>query len=272
MFRKYYIFTLLIMTISCSSNTDKTDLEYSEYLDLQYGLSDVQKMDLYLPSGRNKNTPLLIVIHGGAWIYGDKAEIDWMPLFAVTKGYASANINYRLADGTAITSNEILSDIGSAINKLKAVSADLTFSTDNIIIAGHSAGANIAMLYAYSKNDPNIKGVISLCGPADLSDDMFSSEVKDCINLFIGKSVPAQSDYDLVSPVKSLFLKPTLMIYSKDDELVPYPYQAESLKTILDSNGISNQYVLFDTGGHSLSGHSDQILSEIHAWCSEVFY
>ena len=53
-----------------------------------------QKLDLYLPEKADK-APLIIWVHGGAWLEGSKE--DGVPLDCLAEGYAVACINYRLS-------------------------------------------------------------------------------------------------------------------------------------------------------------------------------
>ncbi|HNN72718.1 MAG TPA: hypothetical protein PKG89_15825, partial [Ferruginibacter sp.] len=46
-------------------------------LDTAYGTAPAQKMDIYLPAGRTAATKLIILIHGGGWEAGDKADMNY---------------------------------------------------------------------------------------------------------------------------------------------------------------------------------------------------
>ncbi|HYH14654.1 MAG TPA: hypothetical protein VD794_05530, partial [Flavisolibacter sp.] len=43
-------------------------------LNVAYGTDSAQRMDIYLPAGRNNTTKVLVLIHGGGWASGDKSE------------------------------------------------------------------------------------------------------------------------------------------------------------------------------------------------------
>eukprot|EP01034_Spumella_vulgaris_P009837 gene9837-12485_t len=71
-------------------------------VDVAYGSDPKQKMDVYLPAGRNvENTRMFIWIHGGAWSSGDKSEGGNIKglLDTYLDDYAYASLNYRLYDG-----------------------------------------------------------------------------------------------------------------------------------------------------------------------------
>ena len=68
-------------------------------LNVSYGSDNLQKMDVYLPAGRTTtSTKVMVMIHGGGWTSGDKADFN---AFVDTMkrrlpDYAIFNINYRL--------------------------------------------------------------------------------------------------------------------------------------------------------------------------------
>ena len=81
---------------SIFSNVDTIkDVNYSDIFN-----DNFHKMDIYMPSGDTEvNRPLIIFIHGGSYIGGDKSGpdcVDFCETFA-KKGYVTASVNYRLA-------------------------------------------------------------------------------------------------------------------------------------------------------------------------------
>ena len=70
-------------------------------MDTSYGADAKQKMDIYLPANRSTtSTKVLIYVHGGAWIAGDKSDLNGAGIDSIRKrfpDYAVFNVNYRLA-------------------------------------------------------------------------------------------------------------------------------------------------------------------------------
>ena len=102
---KILIITIFVLfaTFGCSNEpTDNTtdSLEYLEELDIAYGDHSDQKFDLYLPANRTQNTKTLILVHGGGWNSGDKADMNLLIGFIRQDlpDIAIVNINYRLAN------------------------------------------------------------------------------------------------------------------------------------------------------------------------------
>ena len=122
--------------------------------DLAYASqSEAQRLDLYLPPNAEPPLPLLVFIHGGAWMAGDKRN-DYaagvVPLF-VGEGYAVASINYRLSTEAVFPAQ--LLDVKAAIRWLRANAAAYGIDPDRIAAAGESAGAHLAALLGTSAGE-----------------------------------------------------------------------------------------------------------------------
>ena len=83
---KYYMIPLtllLFFTMGCNSS-DETNapdtiiLPAQDLSDVAYGNDVYQKMDVYLPEGRNENTKTFILVHGGGWSGGHKTDFDYV--------------------------------------------------------------------------------------------------------------------------------------------------------------------------------------------------
>lgn len=129
-------------------------------------------MDVYLPAGRTTlDTPLLIYIHGGAWIDGDKSEFLQVKsaLESEFPGYAFISLNYRLFDFTS-GSNGIRDqeqDIIAAFDYIESQLSQWNIS-DDFVISGASAGGHLALLHAYKNNTSDIKAAVVFFPPTDL--------------------------------------------------------------------------------------------------------
>ncbi|MDQ7949871.1 MAG: alpha/beta hydrolase, partial [Pedobacter sp.] len=76
--------------------------EAKTMIDVAYGTDPKQKMDVYLPANRNSNTNVVIFVHGGSFIGGDKSEFNNQAKYLASRGYAVLNVNYRLVEGDGI--------------------------------------------------------------------------------------------------------------------------------------------------------------------------
>lgn len=159
-----YIFMLGLLLFSCAkdpvieSPEEPVVVKDTVVKDLAYGSEQDQKLDLYLPANRDRNTKLIVLIHGGGWSSGNKGELSFMANRLKNKNFAVANINYRLSSSKNSDNYKMqLDDIESVIIFLKSRSNFFTFGTEELYMAGHSAGAHLALAYSYTRND---KGTI----------------------------------------------------------------------------------------------------------------
>jgi acetyl esterase/lipase len=117
-----------------------------KWLDLSYAsLSPAQKLDIYLPETGDGPFPVIVHIHGGAFLGGDKRDPQVQPVLGVLgHGYAVASINYRLS-GEAIFPAQI-QDVKAAIRWLRANARRYRLNPDKVAAWGASAGGHLAAL------------------------------------------------------------------------------------------------------------------------------
>ena len=108
-----------------------------------------QKLDLYVPVGRD-NTPLLIWIHGGAWLQGSKE--GGVPLVYLAEGYAIASINYRLSQHALLPAQ--LEDCKAAIRWLRSNAVEYGLDSTRFATWGPSAGGHLVTLLGTTINQP----------------------------------------------------------------------------------------------------------------------
>lgn len=119
-------------------------------LDLPYAAgSAFQKLDLYLPNGAAPAAgwPLVIFIHGGAWMQCDKRDVQLEPALRLLKhGFALASINYRLSSEALFPAQ--IYDVKAAIRYLRATAPENAIDPARFGIWGLSAGGHLAALAA----------------------------------------------------------------------------------------------------------------------------
>jgi acetyl esterase/lipase len=120
------------------------------WLDLSYAnYSEAQKLDIHLPGTGKGPFPLLVFIHGGGWINGDKGDIsDTLLRKALDRNYAVATVNYRLS-GEAHFPCQIY-DCKAAIHYIRANARKYRLDDKHIGVWGVSAGGHLAALLGTS--------------------------------------------------------------------------------------------------------------------------
>lgn len=120
-------------------------------LDVPYAhRSPAQKLDLYWPATGAAPYPVIVHIHGGAFMAGDKADEQLGPaLNALDRGYAVVSINYRMS-GEAIFP-ALVQDTKAAIRWVRAHASDHGLDPHRIAVWGDSAGGYLALMAGVSE-------------------------------------------------------------------------------------------------------------------------
>lgn len=106
------------------------------------------QLDVYYPEGTKETDrlPVLIDIHGGGWMYGDKELNKYYCLELATKGFVVFNMSYRLYPEVGI--KEQLQDISHCLLWIKENLFSFPCDSDNIYLTGDSAGGMLAAFTA----------------------------------------------------------------------------------------------------------------------------
>ncbi|MCW3070566.1 MAG: esterase/lipase [Bacteroidetes bacterium] len=223
----------------------------------------------YYPSSSGNKSPVVIVIHGGSWAEGDSKQLPALNSYLANRGYNVAAINYRLAP--AFQNPAPVEDTRSVIDFITTHHAELNADTSSFVLLGRSAGGQIALLAAYTFNDPKIKGVVSFYAPADMvwgaqvKTNKWVLDVDKVLGDYIGGSyrmVPdkykASSPFECMTPQST----PTLLIHGKNDAMVSYLH-TEHMREKLKANALKHFILDLPLATHgcdyNISGPSGQL-------------
>jgi acetyl esterase/lipase len=264
--KKIFLVGLLVSFLfSCqkeAGNGNTGPLAEQTQLNVAYGTDGLQKMDIYLPAGRTTSvTKVIILIHGGGWSQGDKADFTTYvdTLKHRLPGYAIFNINYRLATGTTNFFPAQENDVKAAIEFIYGKRADYSIS-DKYVLLGTSAGAHLALLQAYKYITPvKVKAVVDFFGPTDLA-DMYNNPVNPLIPALLqgvlgGTPTTNTALYQQSSPITFVNAQspPTIILQGGVDNVVA-PSQSVLLNNSLTTAGVVHQYVFYPTENHGWIG------------------
>ncbi len=148
-------------------------------LDLEYGTSYLEKLDLFFPEGPSK--ALLVFIHGGYWRSLDKNDFSFLAPAFTKQGITVATINYGLAPQLRI--DDIVRQSRVAITWLAQNARRYGADANQIYVSGHSAGGHLAAMMAATHWSSVstilpmdlIKGAICISGIYDLEPIRFTS-------------------------------------------------------------------------------------------------
>ena len=228
-----------------------------------------QSLDLYLPAGSRAAPPIVLWIHGGAWLTGNKEHPP--ALYLCRRGYAVAAINYRLSR-EAVFPAQIM-DCRAAVRWLRAHARMYGADPTRIGVWGVSAGAHLAALLgtanrvsawdalgADRQESCAVQAVCDWFGPTDFlqmggrHDRPGSPE-----SLLVGG--PIQEHRDRVAAANPIAYvtdaaPPFLIIHGEKDDLVPLN-QSELLHAALRRAGVESDLHVIPGAGHGKGVYTD---------------
>lgn len=187
------------------------------------------KLDFYRAGAAPGPAPCVLILHGGGWDGGSRDQMPALNRFLSGAGYAVAALDYRLAPRFAYPAP--VEDVRDALAWLKARAGALGIDPDRFVLAGRSAGGQVALQAAYLPRDPAVKAVIAFYAPADMVLGYrfpCSPWVLDSPRLmenYLGASGSAGLAAAAVSsPLESATAEapPTLLLHGRPDVLVTF--------------------------------------------------
>jgi len=245
-----YLYLVLVFFSGCSKtlNNSKeipggdttTGLPLSNLVNIEYGNNKDTSghmvsltMDMYFPSGAktgDKN-PLVVMIHGGSYLSGDKADMTRECQILADSGFVVASINYRLGwrSGKTACGGDSASEMLAGYRAIQDANAALRFIVGNsiafsvdpgwIFIGGSSAGSSLALNTAYIPNDigPSfLPADFSVLGPLNNAGNNYTNtfKIKGICNMW-----GALPDSNLISESNAV---PTISFHGTSDPVVPF--------------------------------------------------
>ena len=256
------LFFFIVTLISSCKKDDAPEQDMSvTMLNVSYGTNAQQKMDVYLPATRNTTTTkVMIMIHGGGWNTGDKADFNEYvdSLKKREPSYAIFNINYRLANTPDIFPAQE-QDVKAAVEFIYNQRQGYKIS-DKFVLVGASAGAHLALLQGYKYSTPlKPKAIIDFFGPTDLV-DLYNNPSNPLVQptlLSVTGGTPTTNNtlYTQSSPINFVSAQspPTMILHGGADIIVSLS-QSIQLNNKLTIAGVSRDYIFYPTEGHGWIG------------------
>jgi len=127
------------------------------YLDIPYAnLSLSQRLDVFLPDEGEGPFPVILSIHGGAFMGCDKADMQVLPMLeGLTRGYAVVALNYRLS--WEATFPALVQDVKAAVRWVRGNAGWYYFDPERIAAWGGSAGGYLSTMLGVSAGIPELE-------------------------------------------------------------------------------------------------------------------
>ena len=142
---------------------------YSVQENVAYGLRARHRLDLFRTQTPREHRPLIVFVHGGAWMHGDKKDYRFIGEAFAKEGFDVAVINYHSAPEHIFPAS--IDDLSLALNYLNVHQLKYQISTEKVVLMGHSAGAFNVMSALYHPKPYEIQcrsqitAIIGLAGP-----------------------------------------------------------------------------------------------------------
>lgn len=244
-----------------------------------FNTTDGEKLtlDVLRPGYGHQPLPGVLVVHGGSWQSGDSREFVALNGYLAARDFIVFSINYRLAPKWKFPAGR--DDVLSAIAYLKVYAKELGLDATRLALLGRSAGGQLALLAAYTANDPSIRGVISVYGPTDLRYGYEHPagkrliDTRGVLEAYLGGS-PADADeaYFAASPINfvSPGSPPTLLIHGLNDGHVSAEESAR-LEAKLRASSVKHMYVRLPWATHGCDWSFKGPCGQITTYAVEQF-
>jgi len=273
------LFTLLVTLFLLHTFSAHSQLGPKDLMHLQYAAAKQNTLDLYLPKTYTETTPVVILLHGGAWMMGGNEYTDKTAKDLRNLGFVVANVDYRYVNDT-VHGRDLLMDIDKAVTFVQKTSKEYHYKPAGYHMAGISAGAHLALLYGYTSLK-NIKSITALCPPTQLDDPatfkaLQKNNLVKNVELLAGATytegkIPSPK-FTTVSPYAHVKPIPTLLFHGDKDDLVPYT-QSIYLYEVLRQKNIIAKFVAMEGKGHDCGMNQPdsekRVLDEIVKWVEE---
>ncbi len=246
--------------------------------DVAYGSDPLQRFTITYNPGASTPQPLAVIIHGGGWTSGDrKPFMDTFGPFFRNNGFGAMSVNYRLAPSFHYPTQP--EDVACAISSVVADAKKYNIDTDRIIILGHSAGAHLGALVAYtserdwlssciSKTKFHIAGFIGLSGVYDF-DLLPKDRELEGLTAFLGEKYQS-GKWDEAEPINAVDRKdpPTLLIHGDKDTFVNFQ-QSVAMDRALRDAGATSELMLVKGADHNAPYQRFKTATEVQSRIAE---
>lgn len=217
-------------------------------------------LDVYRPRGKAGKLPVIVNIHGGGYVYGSTKQYQFYCMGLAQRGFAVVSFNYHLAPKYKFPTP--VRDTNLVMEWICRKAEIYGFDTDNVVIVGDSAGAQLASQYAVICTDPEYAKIMEItppeftlravglnCGMYDLKER--AGEIpgnKLMVDYFTKDPSVYGKKLDVLSHVTEKF-PPAYLLSAKGDFLVE---QCRPMAELIRSKGVPCEYRIY---GDEKTGH-----------------
>jgi acetyl esterase/lipase len=187
-----------------------------------YGGDPKQVLDVYQPAVHPGTTPIVIFIHGGAYVKGSKDEGELygnIGTWFARQGMLGINADYRLAPGAKWPS--AVDDVRSIVSWAKANAAKYGGDPNRITLIGHSAGATHVASYVFDKSlqptdGPGVVGAVLISGRYRVEYDPKDPNGKN-MQAYFGEDVSQYPNRSVINHINDGMKIPVFLVVTEYD-------------------------------------------------------
>lgn len=217
--------------------------------------------DLYLPADLQSPTPLVVMLHGGGWISGDRSMYAPEAEELVPHGYACACIDYRLAP--LYTFPAAVADCQAFVRHARSMADEWNVDPNRIAALGNSAGGHLALMMALAppvegQDEPSsVNAAAAICPITDIrkAHTAHLPISYDFLEQFIGERVGSGGEkWAQASPLAHLGddPPPIWLAHGAEDDIVPVA-QSREMHAALKEKGATTDFLELPGEGHSFT-------------------
>jgi acetyl esterase/lipase len=269
------LYLLLSLTATAGAQTaadNALDLSYGVGIapNITYLRADGEELKLDVVFRRSgEPRPVLLYIHGGGWVGGQKESmfahfIPWLEM-----GYSVVNVEYRM--GQVALAPGAVEDCRCALRWLIANADTYNLDPQRIVVSGHSAGGHLSLTTALlpasagldkrcpvgvppadsSEPEMPVAAVVNWFGVTDVNDLIEGENAKTYAVQWLGSLPDKEAVAKRVSPMTYVRagLPPVLTIHGDADPIVPYQHGVDLHEALEAKGGVSRLHTVAG-GGH----------------------
>lgn len=225
------------------------------------------KLDLARPADGEGPFPAVVVIHGGAWRGGNKADVRGVLTDLARRGYVAISPQYRFCPKDVFPAQ--LHDVKAAVRWLRSDGAKYKVDPDHVGAMGFSAGGHLSLMLGVTGPGDGLEGettaeapsskvqaVVNYFGPTDLAARDIPEVSRPLVRNFLG-GTPDEKPEAAAKASPLTYVSgddaPTLTFQGTRDPLVPYT-QAVKLTDAMTASGVAGRVDLLIGAGHGWRG------------------
>lgn len=245
-----------IANCAAASKADKIEMRYGEvYCDRDSG---PLKADVYMPGGEGPY-PGVLVVHGGAWHLGTRAQLSGAAQMLAKNGFTAVAITYRLAPKHKFPAQ--IEDCKEAIRWMRSSAKNLKLNPERIGGYGYSAGAHLVTLLGTTDPNDGLEGETAIegqstrlqaiaCGGAPCEFRVLPANERRLSFWLGGSRAEVPDQYYLASP--AAFISPDdppmFFYHAENDSLVPIASPKLMVRELTNAGIESELHVVKDNG------------------------